>query len=145
MAKVTLLLDTREKSKIKGDRYPLVLRIGHQSTSRTIGLDKYLKPEQFNESTHELKGITNSVRHTKRIQKTLSDIDLWLDENKAEIKLWSINKLKDQIEKQFFNKQSELTLLGFSAKYLFRLHKEGRYSTAASYEDALKAFVKYKG
>lgn len=144
MAKVTLLLDTREKSKIKGDRYPLVLRIGHQSTSRTIGLDKYLKPEQFNESTHELKGITNSVRHTKRIQKTLSDIDLWLDENKAEIKLWTINKLKDQIEKQFFNKQSELTLLGFSAKYLYRLHKEGRYSTASSYEDALKAFVKYK-
>lgn len=144
MATVKIVLDKRENCKDSEGKYPLVLRMGHARKTRDIPMNIHLFDNQFDTALNKISGITNSVRHTKRIQKKLSDIDLWLDENKGEIKLWSINKLKDQIEKQFFNKQSELTLLGFSAKYLHRLHQEERFSTASSYEDALKAFVKYK-
>lgn len=86
----------------------------------------------------------NSVRQTKRTQKILGDVDLWLDVNAEMIKLWPIEKLKAEIEKQFFHKQSPLSLLTVGGKYLHRLHVEGRYATASSYEDALKAFVKYR-
>lgn len=86
----------------------------------------------------------NSVRQTKRTQKLLGDVDLWLDVNAEMIKLWPIEKLKAEIERQFFHKQSTLSLLTVGGKYLQRLHIAERYSTAASYEDALKAFVKYR-
>jgi hypothetical protein len=56
----------------------------------------------------------------------------------------SIAQLKDAIERNFFKKQSELSLLGHSAKVLYRFYQEGQYSTASSYEDALKVFVKYQ-
>ena len=94
-------------------------------------------------SHFQIKGVANSVRKTKRIQKTYSDVDLWLDENRGEIKLWPIGLLKDNIEKKFFKKQSQLSLLEHGAKMLCRFHAEERFSTASSYEDALIVLVKY--
>ncbi|MEQ9300452.1 MAG: tyrosine-type recombinase/integrase [Cyclobacteriaceae bacterium] len=144
MATVKVTLDKRENSKNSEGKYPIVLRIGHDRKTRDIPFNIHQHESEFDPIEIKLKGIQNRVFHSKRIQKNFSAIDLWIDENKADIKLWPINKLKDQIEKRFFNKQSELTLLGFAAKHLYRLHAEGRYPTASSYEDALKAFVKYK-
>lgn len=144
MAKVKITLDTRSSSQDKDGKYPLVLRIGHKSKTRDIKFGMHLKEEYFNPETREIRGIQNSVRHSKRIQKVFGEIDLWLDEHKAEIKLWTVTKLKDEIERRFFKKQSELNLLEHSAKVLYRFHSEGKYSTASSYEDALKILVKYQ-
>ena len=144
MPTVRLLLDKRAKSKGKDGKYPLVMRIGHQSTSRNIPFDLHLLPEQFDENALSLSGILNSVRNTKRIQKKLSEVDLWVDENKAEIKLWSIGKLKEEIERRFFNKQSVLQVLVHGAKVLHRFYLEEKFSTVDSYEDALKMLVKYQ-
>ena len=144
MAKVKITLDTRSTSQDKEGKYPLVLRIGHKSKTRDIKLGIHLLEEQFNPDNREIKGIQNSVRHSKRIQKVYGEIDLWLDENKAEIKLWPVTKLKDEIERRFFKKQSELNLLEHSAKMFYRFHSEEQYSTASSYEDALKILVKYR-
>ena len=144
MAKVKITLDTRSTSQDKEGKYPLVLRIGHKSKTRDIKLGMHLLEDQFNPDTREIRGIQNSVRNSKRIQKVYGEIDLWIDENKGEIKLWPITKLKDEIERRFFKKQSELNLLEHSAKMFYRFHSEEQYSTASSYEDALKILVKYR-
>ena len=144
MAKVRITLDTRSNSKTKEGNFPLVLRISHQSKTRDVGLNLHVKPENFIEETNQIKGIENSVRQSKRVQKLYSDIDLWLDENKSEIKLWSISQLKDKIEKKFFKKQSLLSVLDHGGKVLNRFKAEGQFSTASSYEDALKILVKYR-
>lgn len=144
MAKIKLTLDKRADHMTKDRRHPLVICLGHKSKTRYLGLDIHLKENQFNDDNYSITGIQNSVRLTKRVQKKFGDIDLWLDENKAEIKLWPITKLKDEIERRFFNKQSELGLLEHGAKVLYRFQAEGRYSTAFSYEDALKILVKYQ-
>lgn len=143
MAKVKVTLDKRSDHMTKDGKYPLVLRLSHKSKTRDIGFDIHLKEDQFNEATCTLSGIKNAVRNSKRVQKSYADIDLWIDENKGEIKLWPISQLKDKIEKKFFSKQSELNLLEHGAKMLYRYHVEERYSTASSYEDALKVIVKY--
>ena len=111
MAKVKVTLDTRSSSKDKDNKYPLVLRISHKSKTRDIGFDIHVLEDQFDEATCSLSGIQNSVRNSKRVQKMYADIDLWLDENKGEVKLWPISLLKDNIEKKFFKKQSQLSLL----------------------------------
>ncbi len=154
MTKVKIALDTRKSSQDKDGNFPLVLRISHKSKTRDIGFDIHIAKDNFIELEvaegekksvyFQIKGVSNSVRKTKRIQKTYSDVDLWLDENKGEIKLWPINLLKENIEKKFFNKQSQLSLLQHGAKMLCRFHAEKRFSTASSYEDALKVLVKYK-
>ena len=154
MAKVKITLDTRSTSQDKDGKYPLVLRISHKSKTRDIPFDIHLARENFIEiededgkkktAYFEIKGVTNAVRKTKRVQKTYSDVDLWMDDNKGEIKLWDIAKLKDTIERKFFKKQNELSLLSHGGQYIKRLWLEGRYPTASSYHDALKAFVKYQ-
>ncbi|MEO9803413.1 MAG: phage integrase SAM-like domain-containing protein [Reichenbachiella sp.] len=144
MAKVRITLDTRTNSQDKDGKYPLVLRISHKSKTRDIGLDIHVCNDQFDEVTCTLSGIQNSVRQSKRVQKMISDIDLWIDENKGEIKLWPVTQLKDTIEKRFFNKQSQLRLLEHAGKVLYRFHSENQFSSASSYEDALKVLVKYK-
>lgn len=144
MAKVRITLDTRSNSKTKEGNFPLVLRISHQSKTRDVGLNLHVKPENFIEETNQIKGIENSVRQSKRVQKLYSDIDLWIDENKSEIKLWSIGQLKDKIEKKFFKKQSLLSVLDHGGRVLNRFKAEGQFSTASSYEDALKILVKYR-
>ncbi len=144
MATARIILDQRAHCKDGNGAYPLVVRIGHKSQNRDIPLDIHALPSQFNIETRKITGITNAVRHSKRVQKLYSDIDLWLDENKAIIKLWTISKLKQEIERLFFNKQNELTLLQHGAKYLQRLIAEERFPTASSYQDALKVFVKFQ-
>lgn len=144
MTKVRVKLDTRLSSQDRDKKYPLVLQISHKSKTRYIGFDIHVCEDQFDNTTCSLSGIQNSVRNSKRVQKMYGDIDLWIDENKGEIKLWPISLLKDTIEKKFFKKQSQLSLLEHGAKVLCRFHAEARYSTAASYEDSLKVLVKYK-
>ena len=144
MAKIKLTLDTRSNSQTTDGKYPLVLRISHKSKTRDIGFDIHVFQEQIVLDPLKISGITNAVRHTKRIDKTYKEIDLWLDENKAEIKLWTIAQLKDTIERKFFNKQPELSLLDHAAKQLYRLTVEKRFSTASSYEDAVKVVVKFQ-
>lgn len=154
MAKVKIALDTRSGSQNKDGKFPLVLRISHKRKTRDIGFDIHIAKENFIELDLEegqkraayfkITGVPNSVRKTKRVQKTHSDVDLWIDENKGEIDLWPISLLKENIGKKFFNKQSQLSLLEHGAKMACRFHAEERYSTASSYEDALKVFVKYK-
>lgn len=143
MAKVKITLDTRSNSQDKDGKYPLVLRIGHKSKTRDIPLKLHLKEDQFDETTREITGIQNFVRNTKRVQKIFGDVDLWIDENKAEIKLWNIAKLKDQIEKRFFNKQSELHLFEHATQVFNRFRLKGKFSTISSYEDGLKALAKF--
>lgn len=143
MAKIKLTLDKREDHKHADGTYPLVLRISHQSKTRDISMNRYLHEDQFDSANKEISGITNAVRYTKKLQKIFSDIDLWLDENKADIKLWSIVKLKDKIERQFFKKQSELSVLEHAGKFFLRKRAIGKYSTISSYESALKVMVKF--
>lgn len=144
MAKIKITLDIRNNSKDRQGKSPLVLRISHASKTRDINLDIRLTEDQFNPINNQMSGIQNSVRNSKRVQKLYGEIDLWVDENKAEIKLWTISKLKDEIEKRFFNKQADTQLLEHSAKLFYRFHAEGQYSTASSYEDALKVLVKFQ-
>ena len=144
MAKVKVTLDTRSTSQDNTGKYPLVLRISHKSKTRDIPFHIHLLSEQYNEVTGDITGIPNRVRHSKRVQKYFHDIDLWLDENKADIKLWSIAALKDKIERKFFKKQSELHILQHAAKLFYRKSQQGKFSTISSYEDGLKMLVKYR-
>ncbi len=144
MATVKVTLDTRKNCQDKDGKFPLVLRIGHKRKTRDISFDIHLLSKQLNSDTGEIKGIVNAVRQTKRTQKIYRDIDFWLDENRSKIKLWTVEKLKDELSRVFFDKQITLSLLSHGAKYLYRLMLEGRFSTAKSYEDALKAFIKYR-
>ena len=67
-----------------------------------------------------------------------------MDDNKAEIKLWDIAKLKDVIERKFFKKQSELSLLEHAGNFFYRMSKSDQFKTISTYEDGLKIFVKYQ-
>ncbi len=143
MAKVKVTLDKREDHKHKDGRCPIVLRISHKSKVRDIPYDLYIFEKDFDPLTRKVTGIENAVRHSKRVQKSFSDIDLWLDENKADIKLWDIGKLKDEIERKFFKKQSALHVLEHGADLFNRFRLRKKYSTIASYESALKVLVKF--
>ena len=143
MAKVKIALDRREDHRHADGKYPLVLRISHKRKTRDIPFDIYVHEEQFDSQSYDLNGIINAVRQSKRIKHRVSEVDLWIDENKAQIKLWDIAKLKNQIEKRFFDKQSELTLLNHSCDLFERFYKKERFPTISSYQDALKVFVKY--
>jgi len=154
MAKIKIALDTRMGSQTKDGKFPLVLRLSHKRKTRDLNLNVQIAKTDFIEldvsdsnrkTAHfKLTGIPNAVRKTKRIHSLYSDIDLWIDENKGEIKIWPISQLKETIERKFFNKQSELSLLEHGAKVIYRFHAEARFSTASSYEDALKIVVKYR-
>ena len=53
-------------------------------------------------------------------------------------------KFKSEIERIFFKKSPSHSILNHGAVYLNRLRLEDRYSTASSYEDALKALIKFR-
>ena len=144
MATIKITFDRRASNTVKGNKFPLVLRIGHNRKTRDIPFNLHLKDNQYDFATGKIKGIMNAVRHTKRTRKTYSDVDLWLDEHEGEIKNWEMNRLKSEIEQRFFLKSPSRTILNHGAKYLCRLRMEGRFSTASSYEDALKSLIKYR-
>ena len=143
MTKVKVTLDKRADHTHKDGKFPLVLRLSHKRKTRDIPFDIYVHQDQFDETEGKITGIQNAVRHSKRVQNIFSNIDLWVDENKAAIKLWEITKLKDQIERRFFKKQSELRLFEHAADLFNRFWQKEKYSTIASYEDALKVLAKY--
>lgn len=144
MATIKLTFDKRESNRTKGNKFMLVLRISHNRKTRYISFNLHLKEKQFDANTGNITGIMNAVRHTKRIRKIYSEIDLWLAEHEGEIKNWEMNRLKSEIEQRFFMKSPSRTILNHGAKYLNRLRLERRFSTASSYEDALKSLIKYR-
>lgn len=144
MATIKITLDKRTSNTTKDKKYPLVLRIGHDRKTRDIPFNLHLKENQYDDNTGKIIGIVNAVRHTKRIRKIHSDVDLWIDEHEGEIKNWEMNRLKLEIEKRFFKKSPSHTILNYGGTYLHRLKMEQRYSTASSYEDALKILIKFR-
>lgn len=144
MATIKITFDKRSGHKTKNKKSPLVLRIGHARKTRDISFNLHLKENQYDFETGKITGIMNAVRHTKRTRKTYSDVDLWIDEHEGEIKNWEMSKLKQEIEQRFFKKSPSRTILNHGGKYLYRLRMEGRFSTASSYEDALKSLIKYR-
>lgn len=144
MATVKVTLDKRDSNTTKDNKYPLVLRIGHKSKTRDILFNIHLSEEEFDPATGKITGILNAGRHSKRTRKIYSDVDLWIDEESGTIRHWEIDQLKREIEQQFFKKQPSRSLLNYGGIYLHRFLQKGKFSTADSYEDALKIFVKYR-
>ncbi|GAB1856106.1 site-specific integrase [Flavobacteriaceae bacterium MHTCC 0001] len=144
MATIKITLDKRSSNTTKDKKFPLVLRLGHARKTRDIPFNLHLKEDQYDFDTGKITGVMNAVRHTKRTRKIYSDVDLWIDENDWEIKNWDVARLKQEIEQQFFKKSPSRTLLNHGAVYLDRLRMERRFSTADSYESALKALIKYR-
>ncbi|MFS4446554.1 tyrosine-type recombinase/integrase [Maribacter sp. 2307UL18-2] len=144
MATIKITFDKRADHKTKDKKFPLVLRVGHARKTRDIPFNLHLKENQYDFSTGKITGIMNATRHTKRTRKIYSDVDLWMDEHAGEIKNWEIKKLKSEIERIFFKKSPSHSILNHGAVYLNRLRLEERFSTASSYEDALKALIKFR-
>jgi len=144
MATIKLTFDKRSSNTTKDNKFMLVLRISHNRKTRYISFNLHLKENQFNPTTGNITGIMNAVRHTKRVRKIYSEVDLWLAEHEGEIKNWEVKKLKTEIERIFFKKSPSHSILNHGAVYLNRLRLEDRYSTASSYEDALKALIKFR-
>ncbi len=144
MATIKITFDRRASNITKDKKYPLVLRVGHNRKTRDISFNMHLKENQYDFQTGKITGILNSVRHTKRIRKIFSDIDFWIDEHEGEIKNWEMERLKSKIEQCFFKKSPSRTILNHGGVYLSRLRMEKRFSTASSYEDSLKALIKFR-
>ncbi|SNY95273.1 tyrosine-type recombinase/integrase [Flagellimonas pacifica] len=144
MATIKLTFDKRSSNTTKDNKFMLVLRISHNRKTRYISFNLHLKENQFDPLTGNITGIMNAVRHTKRVRKIYSEVDLWLAEHEGEIRKWEIKKLKSEIERIFFNKLPSRSILNHGAIYLNRLRLEERFSTASSYEDALKALIKFR-
>lgn len=144
MATIKITFDKRASNTTKDNKYPLVLRIGHKRKTRDIPFNLHLKKNQYDFNTNKILGILNAVRHTKRTRKMFSDVDLWIDENEGRIKNWEMERLKQEIEQRFFKKSPSRTILNYGGVYLYRLRMEKRFSTASSYEDALKALIKFR-
>jgi hypothetical protein len=87
MATIKIVLDKRASHTTIHGKHQLVLRIGHKSKTRDIGFDIHLTADQLSFDPFKIVGIVNAERHTKRTTKMFGEIDLWLDENKAMIKL----------------------------------------------------------
>lgn len=144
MATIKITFDKRESNTTKDNKFMLVLRINHNRKTRDIPFNLHLKENQYNFATGKITGIMNAVRYTKRTRKIYSDVDLWIDEHEGEIRYWEIKKLKSEIERIFFKKSPNRSILSHGAIYLNRLRLEERFSTASSYEDALKALIKFR-
>ncbi len=144
MATIKITFDKRASNTTKDKKYPLVLRVGHNRKTRDISFNMHLKENQYDFQTGKITGILNSVRHTKRIRKIFSDVDFWIDEHDGEIKNWEMERLKTKIEQRFFKKSPSRTILNHGGVYLSRLRMEKRFSTASSYEDSLKALIKFR-
>ena len=144
MATIKITFDKRADHKTKDKKFPLVLRVGHARKTRDIPFNLHLKENQYDFSTGKITGIMNATRHTKRTRKIYSEVDLWMDEHSGEIKNWEIKKLKSEIDRIFFKKSPSHSILNHGAVYLNRLRLEERFSTASSYEDALKALIKFR-
>ncbi len=144
MATIKITFDKRASNTTKDNNYPLVLRIGHKRKTRDIQFNLHLTENQYDFNTNKILGILNAVRHTKRTRKMFSDVDLWIDENEGRIKNWEMERLKQEIEQKIFKKSPSRTILNYGGVYLYRLRMENRFSTASSYEDALKALIKFR-
>tara|TARA_R110002049_G_scaffold12686_1_gene56487 strand:+ start:262 stop:1578 length:1317 start_codon:yes stop_codon:yes gene_type:complete len=144
MATIKITFDKRASNTTKDNKFMLVLCINHNRKTRYIPFNLHLKENQYDFRTGKITGILNSVRHTKRTQKTFSDVDLWIDEHEGEIRRWDMDRLKSEIEQCFFKKSPSRTILNYGGVYLHRLRMEQRFSTASSYEDALKALIKFR-
>ena len=144
MATIKITFDKRVSNTTKDNKFMLVLRIGHNRKTRDIPFNLHLKENQYDHTTGKITGILNATRHTKRTRKIYSDVDLWIDEQEGEIKNWEMERLKSEIEQRFFKKSPSRTILNYGGVYLYRLRMEQRFSTASSYEDALKALIKFR-
>lgn len=144
MATIKITFDQRESSTTKDNKFMLVLRIGHNRKTRDIPFNLHLKENQYDFATGKIIGILNATQHTKRTRKIYSDVDLYIEEHDGKIKNWKMDRLKSEIEQRLFNKSPSRTILNYGAVYLNRLRMEGQFSTASSYEDALKALIKFR-
>ncbi|MBT1689883.1 tyrosine-type recombinase/integrase [Dawidia soli] len=144
MTTIKITLDKREDHTHVDKRYPVVLRIGHKRKTRDIPFNIAVHEKNFDPVTGKVTGILNAVQNTKRVQRILAETDLWVTENGPKIKFWSVAKLKAEIERKFFEEQFQLSLLTVAGKLLYRLCAEERFTTADSYEGALKAFIRYR-
>jgi len=77
--------------------------------------------------------------------KIYSDVDLWVHEKSGRNQeMGKMDRLKSEIEQRFFNISPSRTILNHGGNIFLGLRLEQRFSTASSYEDALKSLIKFR-
>ncbi len=71
-------------------------------------------------------------------------VDLWLDEHRGYAYYWDANRLRDEIQHEFFNITPPTYFLAHGGECLHQLWQEKRYSTLDLRENSLKVFLKYQ-
>lgn len=158
MAKVSLTLDTRKKSKsTKTGLYPIVLRVFHRK-SILIRTGHFTSPEGWNDSNNKLKKSVSANRNMDidiinaeldrnfyLAKKVVSDIGLSvenIDANRLAYHIKSVldNKPNSEIKKKVSN---EVSLSKWSQVLIGRKEDAQQPGTARWYREGVNALVRF--
>jgi integrase len=171
MASAKLVLDTRyrnidlidPKNGTDENRYPLVIRIGHQTKSRDIQLNYKLRLAEWQDNKVQ-RGYANAGRANSIIQKKYSIATDTLVEYATAIKQMDVENVRELVVKQIEKKMSEklavpevkelidsslsekeqnLWLGKYCKIHTDRLRKEKKDGTAKWFEDAVASLTKF--
>ena len=123
----------------KDGKFPVVIRVYHQTKRRYYRTGVMVDPKDWNEETSEIKG---RVRDNKKVQKLL---------HKAKEIAEKILVLQDDFDFDLFSREfsekspthSGENFITFWESVIKDLRAENRIGTAASYENALNKFKKF--
>ena len=129
----SIIQDTRKLKK--NGKYPIKLRVTHNRISRFFNVNVDLSQEEFEKVMKQ-----NPRAEFKEIKMKLLIIEQKAQNIINELIYFNFEEFRDL----FYSKVDYKNVYSVWSKYIEDLNKEGRITTASSYECGLKAFKKFK-
>jgi len=129
----SIIQDTRKLKK--NGKYPIKLRVTHNRISRFFYVNVDLSQEEFEKVMKQ-----NPRAEFKEIKMKLLIIEQKAQNIINELIYFNFEEFRDL----FYSKVDYKNVYSVWSKYIEDLNKEGRITTASSYECGLKAFKKFK-
>mgnify|MGYP006294967951 CR=1 FL=1 len=143
MSKITtsIILDKRKANKnLSSDKieiYPVKLRVTYQRKFRLYNLDKYLSEDDFNAVTSK----NPRKERIKDLKLEFANIEANAREKIDNLQMFSFDNFRDAFYTSDDKQQDVYSCIN---RYVKQLKKEGRVSTASSYELTEKSLKKLK-
>jgi integrase/recombinase XerD len=142
MATLKLTMDTRRYSGL--NKYPIIIRLTHQTKSTSITTDVKVVVEEWDSSKGRITKVHPNHKELNlklnnrvlELEKKILQLDSKVDElNTSELKNVLLN----------INKLSKITFYEFATKEIQNLRDQERFGNASVYETAVNRFVGFTG
>jgi len=116
IAKVTLKLDIRSKSKRVDGTFPIVISVSQKGKTRLINLKKYCLEENWDAENNLIKGGNVENKISVKINVQFSKAKIYLIENSITIDDMDVNELKSRLIVEIF--ETKKTAISIKKKFL---------------------------